>query len=77
QQQQITEKSMKGRFLLEPWQCKKDAGTHYNVYTPFYKELIKIIKYRSNIAKPNFSYLRKINNSENLYSLKLIEPKHS
>lgn len=77
QQHKINVNSFNGSLLIEPWQCKKDDGTHYKVYTPFYKELIKIRKYRSNIAKPNFSYLRKLNNSENLDSLKLIEPKHS
>lgn len=64
-------------YLQSHGNAKKNDGTHYKVYTPFYKELIKIRKYRSNIAKPNFSYLRKLNNSENLDSLKLIEPKHS
>ncbi|ABK90007.1 deoxyribodipyrimidine photo-lyase [Francisella tularensis subsp. novicida] len=77
QQHKINVNSFNGSLLIEPWQCKKDDGTHYKVYTPFYKELIKIRKYRSNIAKPNFSYLRKLNNSENLDSLKLLEPKHS
>lgn len=60
QKQDINVNSFNGSLLIEPWQCKKDDGTHYKVYTPFYKELIKIRKYRSNIVKPSFNSLKKL-----------------
>lgn len=73
----INVKSFNGSLLIEPWECKKNDGTHYKVYTPFYKELIKVRKYRSNIAKPNFTKLTKLDSSASLNSLRLLEPKHS
>ncbi|WP_150467469.1 cryptochrome/photolyase family protein [Francisella sp. SYW-9] len=77
QEQSINVKSFNGSLLIEPWECKKDDGTHYKVYTPFYKELIKVRKYRSNIVKSEFNKLEKLNSSRDLDSLKLLEPKHS
>ena len=72
----ITVKSYNGSLLLEPWECTKDDGTHYKVYTPFYKTLMRIKPYRSNIAKPSFCQLNKLKNSINLDSLALLEPTH-
>ncbi|AJI55202.1 FAD binding domain of DNA photolyase family protein [Francisella philomiragia] len=77
QEQDINVSSFNGSLLIEPWQCKKDDGTHYKVYTPFYKELIKIRKYRSNIVKPSFNSLKKLETADELDSLKLLEPKLS
>ncbi|MEY8766209.1 MULTISPECIES: cryptochrome/photolyase family protein [Francisella] len=77
QEQNINVSSFNGSLLIEPWRCKKDDGTHYKVYTPFYKELIKIRKYRSNIAKPCFNSLKKLETAADLNSLKLLEPKLS
>ncbi|QEO57078.1 cryptochrome/photolyase family protein [Francisella marina] len=77
QEQNINVSSFNGSLLIEPWQCKKNDGTHYKVYTPFYKELIKIRKYRSNIAKPCFNSLEKLETAADLSSLKLLEPKLS
>ncbi|WP_395167243.1 cryptochrome/photolyase family protein [Francisella salimarina] len=77
QEQNINVSSFNGSLLIEPWQCKKDDGTHYKVYTPFYKELIRIRKYRSNIAKPCFNSLKKLETAADLSSLKLLEPKLS
>lgn len=77
QEQDINVSSFNGSLLIEPWQCKKDDGTHYKVYTPFYKELIKIRKYRSNIVKPSFNSLKKLETADELDSLRLLEPKLS
>ncbi|WP_150465003.1 cryptochrome/photolyase family protein [Francisella sp. SYW-2] len=77
QEQNINVSSFNGSLLIEPWQCKKDDDTHYKVYTPFYKELIKIRKYRSNIVKPSFNSLKKLEAAADLDSLKLLEPKLS
>ncbi|QWU98576.1 cryptochrome/photolyase family protein [Francisella salimarina] len=77
QEQNINVSSFNGSLLIEPWQCKKGDGTHYKVYTPFYKELIRIRKYRSNIAKPCFNSLKKLETAADLSSLKLLEPKLS
>lgn len=71
----INVKSFNGSLLIEPWGCQKGDGSHYKVYTPFYKELIKIRKYRSNIAKPNFTKLTRLDSSVNIEALKLLEPK--
>ncbi|AIT08594.1 deoxyribodipyrimidine photolyase [Candidatus Francisella endociliophora] len=71
----INVKSFNGSLLIEPWECKKNDGTHYKVYTPFYKELIKVRKYCSNIAKPSFAKLIKLDSSVNLEALELLEPK--
>ncbi len=62
-------------FLVEPWECTKDDGTHYKVYTPFYKALMKTRSHRANIAKPSFNKLTKLNNSKNISELNLLEPK--
>ncbi|APD50760.1 cryptochrome/photolyase family protein [Francisella hispaniensis] len=75
QEQSINVNSFNGSLLIEPWQCKKDDGSHYKVYTPFYKELIKIRKYQPNIKKAVFSRLIKLASSDTLDSLKLLEPK--
>lgn len=77
QEQNINVSSFNGSLLIEPWQCKKNDGTHYKVYTPFYKELIRVRKYRSNIAKPCFNSLKKLETAADLSSLKLLEPKLS
>ncbi|TDT71684.1 deoxyribodipyrimidine photo-lyase [Allofrancisella inopinata] len=77
QEQNINVKSFNGSLLIEPWKCVKSDNSHYKVYTPFYKELIKIRKYSSNIAKPKFNNLKKLNNSNDIASLELLEPRHS
>ena len=48
---------------------------HYKVYTPFYKELIRIRKYQPNLKKA-FNKLVKLASSDTLDSLKLLEAKH-
>ncbi|MEY8714314.1 deoxyribodipyrimidine photo-lyase [Francisella philomiragia] len=77
QEQNINVSSFNGSLLIEPWQCKKGDDTHYKVYTPFYKELIKIRKYHPNIAQPSFNNLVKLDSSNCIDLLKLLEPKHS
>lgn len=62
-------------MLIEPWQCKKDNGNYYKVYTPFYKELIRIRKYQPNLKKAVFNKLIKLASSNTLDSLKLLGPK--
>lgn len=77
QEHNVNVKSFNGSLLIEPWECIKSDNSHYKVYTPFYKELIKIRKYRPNIAKPKFNSLKKLNDSNDIASLELLEPKHS
>ncbi|MFV9984243.1 MAG: hypothetical protein AB8V03_00050 [Francisella endosymbiont of Hyalomma asiaticum] len=45
------------------------------VYTPFYKELIRITKYQPNLKKAIFNKLIKLASSNTLDSLKLLELK--
>jgi deoxyribodipyrimidine photo-lyase len=71
----INVKSFNGSLLVEPWECTKDDGTHYKVYTPFYKALIKTRPHKPNIAKPSFNKLTKLNNSKSINELNLLEPK--
>ena len=73
----ITVKSYNGSLLLEPWECTKDDGSHYKVYTPFYKTLMRIRPHRSNIAKPNFNQLTKLKSSIDLKNLGLLKPSQS
>lgn len=75
QAQNINVSSFNGSLLIEPWQCKKGDGSHYKVYTPFYKELIKIRKYQPNLKKTVFNKLVKLASSATLDSLKLLKPK--
>ena len=70
----ITVKSYNGSLLLEPWECTKDDGTHYKVYTPFYKALMRIRPHRSTIAKPSFNKLTKLKDSADLENLELLKP---
>ncbi|MGQ4005955.1 deoxyribodipyrimidine photo-lyase [Francisellaceae bacterium CB300] len=71
----INVKSFNGSLLVEPWKCTKDDGTHYKVYTPFYKALMKSRPHRTNIAKPSFNKLTKLNDSKDISELNLLEPK--
>lgn len=75
QENDINVQSYNGSLLLEPWECTKDDGTHYKVYTPFYKKLITIRKHRSNIVKPFFNKTIKLESSTDINSLDLLEPK--
>lgn len=77
QDQNINVQSFNGSLLIEPWDCKKDDGTHYKVYTPFYKQLTKSRKYKSNLKEPVFNKLQKLESSSSLDSLELLNPKHS
>ncbi|KEI35925.1 deoxyribodipyrimidine photolyase [Francisella sp. W12-1067] len=77
QEHNINVKSFNGSLLIEPWQCKKGDGTHYKVYTPFYKELIKTRGNRPNLGKPKFKKLTKLAKAVSLDSLGLLKPKHS
>ena len=77
QENDINVESFNGSLLLEPWECTKDDGTHYKVYTPFYKTLMRIKPHRSNIAKPSFSKITKLKSSISLEDLGLLQPVHS
>lgn len=76
QENDINVASFNASLLLEPWQCTKDDDTHYKVYTPFYKALMKIRSHKANIARPHFNKITKLKDSLKIDQLKLLEPKH-
>lgn len=73
----INVKTFNGSLLLEPWQCLKDDDTHYKVFTSFYKKLIQIKSYVSNLPKANVTNLIKLDASLFLEDLNLTKPQHS
>ncbi|AXA33973.1 cryptochrome/photolyase family protein [Francisella adeliensis] len=70
----INVKSFNGSLLMEPWQCTKDDGTHYKIYTPFYKALMRTRAHKPTLPKPTFQRLTKTSDDINIADLKLLEP---
>ncbi len=66
--------SCNGSLLWEPWTIKKDDGTNYKVFSPFYqKGCLQAEQPRKFIPSPsNVKYLRDNDGSVNLNQLKLL-----
>jgi len=48
----LTVKSYKGNLLIEPWECLKQDGTPYRVFTPYWKALTKEYVLTKPLATP-------------------------
>ena len=70
----INVESCNGSLLWEPWTIKKDDGTHYKVFSPFYRKgCLQAERPRKFIPSPsNVKYLRDNDGSVNLNQLKLL-----
>lgn len=70
----INVESCNGSLLWEPWTIKKDDGTNYKVFSPFYqKGCLQAEQPRKFIPSPsNVKYLRDNDGSVNLNQLKLL-----
>tara|TARA_B100000795_G_scaffold48677_1_gene31984 strand:- start:497 stop:1918 length:1422 start_codon:yes stop_codon:yes gene_type:complete len=70
----INVESFNGSLLWEPWTIIKDDGTHYKVFTPFYRKgCLQAEQPRESIPTPgNVKYLRDNDGSVKLNQLKLL-----
>jgi deoxyribodipyrimidine photo-lyase len=72
-QQNIQCKSFNGSLLWEPWEIKKNDGTVYKVFTPFYRNgCLKASNPREPLPPPTLNILKDSSNSTNLDDLKLL-----
>ena len=78
QENKINVKTFNSSLLWEPWTVKKDDGTAYKVFTPFYKKgCMNAVSPRIPLDKPkNSNFIRDEKNSISLNDLKLISEKN-
>ncbi len=78
QEIKINVKTFNSSLLWEPWTVKKDDGTPYKVFTPFYKKgCMNAVSPRIPLDKPkNTNYLRDEKNTICLNDLELISDKN-